>query len=621
MFKNILPTGKRSGSSEDKSTVATSVFPPANDGKENNRPSSLPQISQRSPSKTSLPHSMDGRRAPSIQTLKFQDPKALQAITTDREFEKLLDDLQIPPAMRSKLAGMEQPVKAAMLKSSHVLTQNPVPVTTKRKLRRSLSSNHIESPRKDFLDYDFPPPPRLDIDAPLAPPVAPFMADAPRRPSSPLGHSRGLSGDTLRPNHSGHNPKASVSKAAGKTLVKDISPLALCTTLAETSSTRLELEVVKKLRLMLRNETASWSAIFLQEGGYDALLTRLIEILEVEWREEQHDDQVLHELLRCFKALSTSAIGCAALRSACPTPFAQLIRLLYSDKKPGDVGTRQLIVDLLLILFELYPSNPHSSIPQNIRQRREAFELSASQPAGSIAKPSGLPAPHKTLFSFIRSLLLTPAPPPSEAPSTPVSPHEFIASLHQPRIYKTYLRELSDICRDYFWVFCHPQNTLWNLDVTDEAKVERPRAPGGMTGGVEFEAMGYLTTHFQFVNALAKLAQDTNLQQEDEHSAYRFHADLFASGFERIILTTRKASTTYYGTLHLEISRYVALAGRAKFNVPWNIARIVGQPPAHLLKVGVVPANASPRSSPTKPKVAPGAPNLPTPKKVEPMKF
>ena len=71
--------------------------------------------------------------------------------------------------------------------------------------------------------------------------------------------------------------------------------------------------------------------------------------------EEQHDDQLLHELLRCFKALSTSAIGCTALRSASPAPYAQLVRLLYSDKKPGDVATRQLIVDLLLLLFDLYP--------------------------------------------------------------------------------------------------------------------------------------------------------------------------------------------------------------------------------------------------------------------------
>jgi hypothetical protein len=86
---------------------------------------------------------------------------------------------------------------------------------------------------------------------------------------------------------------------------------------------------------------------------------------------------------------------------------------------------------------------------------------------------------------------MTTAPPPSESPGIPISPHEFIESLHIPRVYKSYLQELSDVCRDYFWVFCHPSNTIWVLSETNESSVERPRAPGGMTGGVEFEAMQY----------------------------------------------------------------------------------------------------------------------------------
>jgi hypothetical protein len=205
-------------------------------------------------------------------------------------------------------------------------------------------------------------------------------------------------------------------------------------------------------------------------------------------REEQHDDQILHELLRCFKALSTSSIGCFALRSSCPTPFVQLVSLLYSDKKPGDVATRQLIVELLLILFEIYPS---SSLPSTgARLRREAWQPDDRSSASLVT----FPAPHKNFYSLIRALLLTPAPPATESPATPVSPHAFIESLHRPRIYKTYLQELSDVCRDYFWVFCHPNNTVWNLPDVDEGKAEKPKAPGGMTGGVEFEAMGYFVS-------------------------------------------------------------------------------------------------------------------------------
>lgn len=213
------------------------------------------------------------------------------------------------------------------------------------------------------------------------------------------------------------------------------------------------------------------------------------------YREEQHDDQMLYELLRCVKALSTSAVGCNALRAYCPAPFDKLVALLYSDKKPGDVLTRQLIVELLLGLFELYPlsSLPSRGSPSHShsRSRSVPWELSSTS-LSSSSNLIVLPRPHSTLFSLIKSLLLTPAPPPSEAPGTPIEPHAFIEELHRPRIYKTYLQEMNDICRDYFWVFCHPSNSIWELNETDEAKVEKPRAPGGMTGGVEFEAMCYM---------------------------------------------------------------------------------------------------------------------------------
>lgn len=158
--------------------------------------------------------------------------------------------------------------------------------------------------------------------------------------------------------------------------------------------------------------------------------------------------------------------------------------LLYSDKKPGDVATRQLIADLLLILLELYPP---SSLPAvgSVPPRREVWETT---PRHTIS----LPYPHRTLFSLFRTVLLTPAPRAAEAPEVSLSPHEFIDALHRPRIYRNYLQELSDICRDYFWIFCHPNNVIWVLAETDETRVEKPRAPGGMTGGVEFEAMSYL---------------------------------------------------------------------------------------------------------------------------------
>lgn len=182
--------------------------------------------------------------------------------------------------------------------------------------------------------------------------------------------------------------------------------------------------------------------------------------------------------------------GCNALRSCGSTPFVQLISLLYSDKKPGDVATRQLMVELITMLIDLYPPSSLPGSPKMSTHSRTRSTPWDTDPSSSNIIV--LPSPHANLFSFVRLILLTPAPPPSEDPRTPISHHSFIEELHVPRIYKTYLQELNDICRDYFWVFCHPNNTIWNLDETDEGKVERPRAPGGMTGGVEFEAMGYM---------------------------------------------------------------------------------------------------------------------------------
>ncbi len=41
---------------------------------------------------------------------------------------------------------------------------------------------------------------------------------------------------------------------------------------------------------------------------------------------------------------------------------------------------------------------------------------------------------------------------------------------------------------------CHGSNSLWALDEIDQALVEKPVAPGGATGGVEYEAMNYVVS-------------------------------------------------------------------------------------------------------------------------------
>lgn len=148
-----------------------------------------------------------------------------------------------------------------------------------------------------------------------------------------------------------------------------------------------------------------------------------------------------------------------------------------------------------------------------------------------------------------------------------------------------------------------------------------------MTGGVEFEAMGYFTTHLKLINAISRSVHDLNLSIEHEMSAHRFHMDLFASGLERIILISRKASTAYYPTLHLELSRYIQWATLAKFELPWTVSRLIGPPPIALCKLRPSKSSKgdvhSPHNTPTKKRVAPpsGFVSLPPTDKVDPMKF
>ncbi|KAJ7126744.1 armadillo-type protein [Mycena epipterygia] len=637
MFKGILP--KRIASS-DFTMVTALGEPPANAPNKENQPGAS-KTARAAPTTKGNPQSR--KRA----NTKTAGQPPLSADGMEEAFDKLLEDLQIPTTLRPRLIGMESTVKAAMLKSSQTMALPPLPLPllardtpplTPRSaaLRRTRSTESLDSPRhvKPSLEYAMPRAPALFAESAQSSSTVGASASPNRKTS---GHARGTSFDASRmlSRSQVHLPlststvdltgKASKDRtaAAGKEKAakdKDISPMRFFSILSGTSTTQLDIENVKKLRLLLRNESASWSEEFLKLGGYAALLTRLNEILEVEWREEQHDDQILHELLRCFKALSTSSIGCFALRSSCPTPFVQLVALLYSDKKPGEVATRQLIVDLLIILFELYPTSSLPCLGSRPYPRREAWETASTAPTASNLIT--LPAPHKTFYSLIRALLLTPAPPPSESPAAPISPHAFIESLHRPRIYKTYLQELSDVCRDYFWVFCHPNNTIWILSETDEGRVEKPRAPGGMTGGVEFEAMGYFTTHLKLINSIAQAVAEMNLPKDNEHSAYRFHADLFLSGFERIVLISRKASTTYYPTLHLELARYVAHSGRAGYDLPWTVSRLVGLPPSGLAKNAS--SSTSGRNTPASqgsPTKRGGTPVLPAPRKIEPLKI
>lgn len=150
-----------------------------------------------------------------------------------------------------------------MVKSSQTLTFSPPssPPTT-RTLRKAHSSDSLASPRprnatmeRDFSLHTggFIPGSALGSQSSLS------VAALNVRPYAVGGHARGVSVDVWRTTSQGQAPPVVPSEFSNSKLVKDtksISAARLCSILTGTSSTQLELETVKKLRLLLRNESA-----------------------------------------------------------------------------------------------------------------------------------------------------------------------------------------------------------------------------------------------------------------------------------------------------------------------------------------------------------------------------
>ena len=134
-------------------------------------------------------------------------------------------------------ATMESTVKAAMLKSSHVMVnQRPAsPPTTPNTIRRTRSSDSLGSPSPSLH--------RRTESSQTAGRAAGALFTS--------GHARGESYNNLR----SKTPTGPPSPTK-RSFSKSFSPSAMVSALLGTSSTQLEIETVKKLRLLLRNESA-----------------------------------------------------------------------------------------------------------------------------------------------------------------------------------------------------------------------------------------------------------------------------------------------------------------------------------------------------------------------------
>jgi hypothetical protein len=172
------------------------------------------------------------------------------------------DDLQIPSTLRPKLAGMESSVKAAMLKSSHVLTPAATPPASARGLRRVQSGSSLNLESSPHHKSAGAAPDHHKATPSRATPSGARVGPRDATTVAAAQHSRGKSVDVVvspgRPKSrsgSGAAPDLGASTALGSR-GKVFSPVQFVSLLTGKSSLELEVDVVKKLVLLLRNETA-----------------------------------------------------------------------------------------------------------------------------------------------------------------------------------------------------------------------------------------------------------------------------------------------------------------------------------------------------------------------------
>ncbi|KAF1945342.1 hypothetical protein EJ02DRAFT_369730 [Clathrospora elynae] len=466
--------------------------------------------------------------AAAISSTKL-DPKLV-----DAEFEDVLESRNIPTHQRGQMRTLKLEVKADFVRMHKLDTAQPSRVTSSHS---SIGENTKPAPSKSSRSRHES---AVEDEQEAQADKSGTKRERPRsktftfsRSDSPSKKQKSDSGDRKTSSKANLIPKSPstrslVSNASDRSVsngAKAVKADEFITYLKKTPKPQhVEIGKLHKLRLLIRNETVDWVDNFIQDGGMTELVGLLHRIMEIEWRED-HEDILLHELLRCLKGLCTTATALKQLKDISTTLYPALLAMLFDEehKGPSEFTTRELIIEIIFAHISMAPESELES---------RATEL----------------------MKYLKD-------PVKEKDSSTVP---FILQMHQSRPYQVWCKELSNVTKEVFWIFIHHLNVI---SVPPKPSQDPPRSyakthfPGQRAivpaapyvGGVEWDATNYLATHIDLLNGLMASLPTRSARNE-------FRQELRVSGFEKLMGHLRACNPKYYGAVHDSVKVWIGAA-------------------------------------------------------------
>lgn len=480
----------------------------------------------------------------------------------DSAFEKVLDGRNIPQNMRDTMRNLKPELKTALMKGERSGSESSTTSTILNDIRpsaRSPGKRDEQRPKSEHGEDGKRARSRSR-------PRSRVFTLSKRDDSSPTEADKFESSTRSR---SKSRPKSVDMSSARPTSSRSLASTSSLTSLNAPDSTTtpgdfihylrevqkpplVEVGKLHKLRILLRNESVTWTDHFVSKGGMDELVQLLYRIMKIEWREE-HEDNLLHETLLCLKGLCTTDLAQERFVKIADDFFPALLKMLFDPERkgPAEFSTRGVIISLLFA------------------------HLSAAQ--------GGEDGRHETRAHTILRFLQDPSPEDEKQALA------FVTQMYISRPYRVWCKEVTNVTKEVFWIFLHHLNVVPITEADEtvcfaQAHYPPPRPPhpaAPYVGGVEWEATQYLATHLDLLNGLIASLPTANDRNE-------LRKELKQSGFEKVMGgTLRTCKEKFYGGVHDGLKCWVSAAKADG----WYVEDVRAGPPRE---------QASPRKSPAK---------------------